>query len=854
MKEVTKHFGWFTLILIPILVIVNWSFLATASAQRESIIMNEVTKSEQEIDMIDFYISRAVISTHNDLHVIRDSDEANTFLNTPVDTNLDSFEQLVYRIAANKPQFLHISLADNTGEELFKITRNNDELFIEDDFFLSNVSDEPYFMNAENVEDEFIYIEPMYSEDGEPVLTMVAPMILDGTIEYYIILDYQANHFLSVFEQYLDTPNSYYTLGLINQGNIWEIDERTQRFYSLFTQRRIDAVFDEIENKEYSQIQSININFDMDHNLNIENDFFQVFAIHDMDSVVQGSNFLILDNIWLLFIINLLVVSFFIYMGYIIKSNNDERILLNANMYLSDKNKDGVMITNEKREIQYVNEAFKEFYRFQMDEILNKTPKEAIGIKGIDLDFTEITNDSFYENNVWNKTKDGIRILKFLRVRQELTSRGKIKHFLGIYSEPDVELNNYMKYTKDKDKVINTLASVVKNHQFIINKTCLMMIKLKHASTYDFTLYLKKHLDARYLLCIPKMDYLMIYANIDRFQFNHIIDLLDQLIETYRHMASVDQSFSHDFVVAMADEQNDNLTDLVDSLLVTLEVSSHKQQLKHLIYSHDMRKHIERENDIIEELDLGFSIDEFYLSYQVQKNLNTNTYTGVEALLRWNNKKLGNISPDEFIPIIENSFYINQLTIMVVRKVIEDFKPYADDLPEDFRISINLTYFDFGNDYIMDNILHIIEESIIASKYFTFEITESNYLENIDKTNRIIEKLHKKNINIAIDDFGTGFTSIDSLKSIKVDEVKIDKIFIENYPEKDNGDMFSIIADLIKSIGKVIVVEGIETKEQIAFAKANQCQVVQGYYVSKAVSIDEFMQIFMLNTRVRDGE
>jgi EAL domain-containing protein (putative c-di-GMP-specific phosphodiesterase class I) len=267
-----------------------------------------------------------------------------------------------------------------------------------------------------------------------------------------------------------------------------------------------------------------------------------------------------------------------------------------------------------------------------------------------------------------------------------------------------------------------------------------------------------------------------------------------------------------------------------------------------------MRNIIQRENDIIKELESGFAMDEFYLHYQVQQNLEDNTFSGVEALLRWNNINLGNVPPNEFIPIIEDSFYINQLTIMVARKVIEDFKPYVDNLPKNFKISINLTNFDFGNDYIMDSILHIIEEGMIPAKYFTFEITESNYLENIDKTNRIIGKLHKKNINIAIDDFGTGFSSINSLKSIEVDKVKIDRTFIKNYPDQDNGDMFSIIANLIKSFDKEIIVEGTETKEQIEFSKLNKCHTAQGYYISRPIPIKDFIEKYIIKTNGRNGE
>jgi EAL domain-containing protein (putative c-di-GMP-specific phosphodiesterase class I) len=301
----------------------------------------------------------------------------------------------------------------------------------------------------------------------------------------------------------------------------------------------------------------------------------------------------------------------------------------------------------------------------------------------------------------------------------------------------------------------------------------------------------------------------------------------------------------YNFGIALADNKTITKADIIENAFIALQMSKTRKNIKHLVYSDEINKIIKREKDIYAQLDHGFNFDEFYLLYQIQKDIKRNSFTGVEALLRWNNSLLGNISPGEFISIIENSFYINRLSIMVVNKVIKDFTPYVQYINEDFRISINLTYFDFFNDYIIHNLVDIIEKSIIPTKNFCFEITESGYLENQDKTNAIIDYLHSKEISVAIDDFGTGFSSLEVLKNIHIDKVKIDRSFIKDYPEKDDGAMFKTIVSLVKNMNLGVLVEGTETKEQVDFSLISGCDEIQGYYISQPIYIENLVRKYL---------
>jgi EAL domain-containing protein (putative c-di-GMP-specific phosphodiesterase class I) len=351
---------------------------------------------------------------------------------------------------------------------------------------------------------------------------------------------------------------------------------------------------------------------------------------------------------------------------------------------------------------------------------------------------------------------------------------------------------------------------------------------------------LKSNLGPKFKIAVPKESYVMIYVSLEIIEENlqDTIDFIDNLIDKYKHQPNINSDLEYNFGIALADNKTITKADIIENAFIALQMSKTRKNIKHLVYSDEIKKIIKREKDIYAQLDHGFNFDEFYLLYQIQKDIKRNSFTGVEALLRWNNSLLGNISPAEFISIIENSFYINRLSIMVVNKVIKDFTPYAEYINEDFRISINLTYFDFFNDYIIHNLVDIIEKSVIPTKNFCFEITESGYLENQDKTNAIIDYLHSKEITV-------GFSSLEVLKNIHIDKVKIDRSFIKDYPEKDDGAMFKTIVSLVKNMNLGVLVEGTETKEQVDFSLTSGCDEIQGYYISQPIYIENLVRKYL---------
>ncbi|MFA6648053.1 MAG: EAL domain-containing protein, partial [Candidatus Izemoplasmatales bacterium] len=408
------------------------------------------------------------------------------------------------------------------------------------------------------------------------------------------------------------------------------------------------------------------------------------------------------------------------------------------------------------------------------------------------------------------------------------------------------------------------LARAFDGLDFKVNSSCVMIIRLYNEkskkvfgtsskekfNSYGFAEFLKEHLGPKFKISIPKETYTIIYTNLNKLEleFQELIDSIDSLIDKYKQLPNVNAALEYNFGVAKADNKSESKADLISNAFIALQMSKLQKNIKHLIYTEEVEKVIKKEKLIFDQLEYAFNNDEFYLQYQIQKDIKNSKYVGVEALLRWDSSILGNVSPVEFIKVIENSFFINRLSIMVLGKVINDFTPYIDLVNENFRISINLTYFDFFNDTIINSLVNLIEKSPFSPKNFCFEITESGYIENKYKTNEIIDYLHSKGIIVAIDDFGTGFSSLEVLKSLNVDKIKIDRSFIKDYPISDDGVMFKIIANLVKTLGFSSIVEGAETKEQIDLIIKNGIIEVQGYFVSKPLYIENLVKKY-LNTK-----
>lgn len=246
-------------------------------------------------------------------------------------------------------------------------------------------------------------------------------------------------------------------------------------------------------------------------------------------------------------------------------------------------------------------------------------------------------------------------------------------------------------------------------------------------------------------------------------------------------------------------------------------------------FENDMNDALVARKKIEASLRMAIADNELELYYQPQIDLKTNTIKGVEALLRWNHKTDGQISPDKFIPLAEESGLIIPIGDWVIRQACRQAKEWPD-----LTFAINVSPVQFRQGDLVSTVRNALQAEGVDPSRLEIEITEGVLLSHTEETISVLSGLQKMGVKIAMDDFGTGYSSLSYLRRFPFDKIKIDKSFISDLGTCADAD--SIVDAVIRlgtSMGMTTNAEGIETLEQANLLRGQGCQEVQGFYFSK---------------------
>lgn len=295
----------------------------------------------------------------------------------------------------------------------------------------------------------------------------------------------------------------------------------------------------------------------------------------------------------------------------------------------------------------------------------------------------------------------------------------------------------------------------------------------------------------------------------------------------------------------------DNISDLLKNVDTAIHHAKKLGRNNLQFYTAELSANVLRRMEIETGLRRALERDEFELYYQAKVDLETRNIVGAEALLRWSAKDLGGVSPDEFIPVAEETGLIVPIGEWVLRHAcIQGVSWIKEGLP-DIHLAVNLSAYQFKQKNLIDRISGILSETGMNTDNLELEMTESMLMENAEETIQVFRSLKDMGLSLSIDDFGTGYSSLSYLTRFPIDALKIDRSFVTNLPDdRDAVAIAKAIVSMAKNLKLKIIAEGIETEGQEVFLHALGCSQGQGYLFSKPVPADEFARLIGGGARV----
>lgn len=259
-------------------------------------------------------------------------------------------------------------------------------------------------------------------------------------------------------------------------------------------------------------------------------------------------------------------------------------------------------------------------------------------------------------------------------------------------------------------------------------------------------------------------------------------------------------------------------------------------------FEYEMKNTINRHFEIEKRLPTAWENGEMFLVYQPQFNASGNYLRGAEALLRWSNEDLGFISPDEFVPIAEQTKLIIPLGEWILKTACCWYTKNAHQLGKDFILSVNVSSIQLLDPSFVNQVNKVLIETGMPPQNLELELTESQYITCLDCVVKTLTSLKKLGISIALDDFGTGYSTFSYIKNLPFDCIKIDRSFINEIHNSDEAPIIKGILSLIHNVKMLAIAEGVETPIQQQYLMHEGCDIIQGYLLSQPLKEDTFFE------------
>jgi diguanylate cyclase (GGDEF)-like protein/PAS domain S-box-containing protein len=538
---------------------------------------------------------------------------------------------------------------------------------------------------------------------------------------------------------------------------------------------------------------------------------------------------------------------------------------------------EAIMVTNEKREILRVNQAFTRITGYTAEEAKGKNPAMLKSERHSEQFYRDlwdtVARDKYWQGEVWHRRKNGEVYPEWCTITAVTNAEGQVTNFIGAFSDisrnkhDEEEIHNLAFYdplTKlpNRRLMLERLSYMLNNSMRQNHHGAILFIDIDNFKTLNNT---KGH-DLGDLMLIEVAKRLKGCVRIDdtvaRLGGDEFVAILEGLGAEHEQAVGQVETVVRKILIALNKPYFLREHEYHSSASIGINLFCDKkfaleELLKHAdtamyqakasgrnnfcFFDPEMQSIMEARAVLENELRHALPQRQLRLYYQMQVDRN-GRLNGAEGLLRWQNPGKGLVSPAQFIPIAEETGLILPIGTWVLESACAQLKQWEND-PRTNRLclSINVSVRQFYQEDFVKQVRQIILESAINPALLKFELTESLVLNNISDSIIKMKALEEIGVHFSMDDFGTGYSSLAYLTQLPLSQVKIDQSFVHNiFNKSTDAVIVQAIIGMADNLGMEVVAEGVETESQYDFLKRHGCTVFQGNLFSEPVSAVEF--------------
>lgn len=320
------------------------------------------------------------------------------------------------------------------------------------------------------------------------------------------------------------------------------------------------------------------------------------------------------------------------------------------------------------------------------------------------------------------------------------------------------------------------------------------------------------------------------------------IELLANALQLNLKKLNKDYNIKVSCGVYVINDYNMDVSEMYDRAFLAAKCCKGKFVQNIAYYDESMIENMRQEQFIINEVNRALEEEQFEVYLQPKINLVTDRSYGAESLVRWRHPDKGMISPGEFVPVYERNGIIGKLDLYMWRHVCMILRRWLDEGKTPNPISVNVSRVNIYNPHLVEILKNLITEFRIPPHLLNLELTESAFMEDQELVMKTMSKLHQIGFKIMMDDFGSGYSSLNVLKDMEVDYLKVDMKFLQQ-DQEFNGKGEKVLTSVVrmaKWLHLPSIVEGVETLEQVDFLKCIGCEYAQGYYYAKPMPVEDY--------------